>query len=379
MTVEDLSTFDAAVRRAYAEEERLARRVYELDQVPLTYGHLTVEWLTKLLGVEVSAFRSEDADDLGRGHARIWLDYADGVAGPASIFCKDSQQLKLRIFNAFLIAGEAQFYNTIQPSLGVETPDCIHVGHDQQTHNSLLIFTDLREHGLNFCTDKTSVTREIAEGQIRYIAAVHARFWDEMDTNPAMTQLRPFKNVYDSVNTIFGGDFGTVVLNGFHAAAPAIPEPVLAQADKIKPGVHRAIEAQFAQRPTLTHNDSHIDNWYPSPLDRQLRLGDWQIVARGDLSFDLALIVATSPTVENRRSWERDLINLYIDELAALGGPRLTFDELWARYRTQLFMVLAWWTPTVKSDVAFEFHDMEGTFEIIRRITTAIDDLDAFA
>jgi hypothetical protein len=379
MTAQYLSEFEATVRLAYAAEERVAGPVYKLDQLPFTYGHLTTEWLSQLLGAEVKAFRVEDADDLGRGHARIWCDYADGVVGPASIFCKDSQRLKLRIFNAFLISGEVQFYNDIQPALGVETPDCLYVGYNANTHNSLLMFRDLRERGLAFCTDKTPVSRAAAEGQIRHIAAVHARFWNEMDTNPSMTQLRSFTNVYDSINAIFGGDFATVVMNGFRATASAIPRSVIARADEVWPGVQRALEAQETARPTLTHNDSHIDNWYPSPVDRQLRLGDWQIVARGDLSFDLALVLATSPTVDNRRAWERDLISLYIEELATRGGPRLTFDQVWDRYRAQLFLVLAWWTPTVKSNVEFDFHDLPGTFEIIHRITTAIDDLDAFA
>lgn len=379
MPVSDLSTFEAAVRAAYAEEEREACPVTDPAQLPFTYEHLTPAWLSAVLGTDVAGFRAEDADDLGRGHARIWLDYA-GERGerPGSVFCKDSQRLKLRIFNASLIAGEVQFYNEIQPELGVETPDCLHVGHDPQTHNSLLIFSDLREHGLTFCTEQSHVTRAIAEGQIRHLAAIHARFWNEMD-EPLMSRLRPFRAVYDSVDAIFGGRFGEVVMTGFHAAAPAISDAVKARADEVWPGVERALEAQWAAQPTLTHNDSHIDNWFPSPIDGKLRLGDWQIVARGDLAFDLALVVSTSPTVEDRRAWERELIALYIAELAAAGGPRLTFDELWHRYRTQLFMVLAWWTPTVKSDVDFEFHDLDGTFEIIRRITTAIDDLDAFA
>lgn len=379
MTVHDLSRFEAAVREAYAEEERTAGPVRTLDRLPFTYEHVTIEWLSALVGARVGAFRAEDADDLGRGHARIWLEYADGASGPASVFCKDSQRLKLRVFNAFLIAGEVQFYRDIQPVLGVETPDCIHVGYDARSHNSLLVFRDLREHGLAFCTEQTVVTRELAEGQIRHIAAVHGRFWNEMDTDSSMTALRPFRDVYDSINAIFKNDFGAVVMAGFHAAAPAIPAAVQRRSDEVWPCVQRALEAQFVARPTLTHNDSHIDNWYPSPADGALRLGDWQIVARGDLSFDLALTVSTSPTIEDRRAWERDLIALYAHELAAAGGPRLTFDEVWDRYRAQLFMVLAWWTPTVKSDVDFEFHDRDGTFEIIRRITTAIDDLDAFA
>jgi hypothetical protein len=108
---------------------------------------------------------------------------------------------------------------------------------------------------------------------------------------------------------------------------------------------------------------------------RQLRLRNWQIVAHGDLSFDLTLVVATSLTAEDRQG-----MGTRPDQPVHRGarrgrGPRLTFDR-W--YRTYLFMVLVWWTPTAKSDVDFDFHDLDGTIELIRRITTAIDDLDAF-
>jgi hypothetical protein len=385
MSVESLEAFGERIKAAYAEEERAARPVAALDELPFTYAQLTPEWLTELLcgdhpGVTVTSFRAENADELGRGHARIWVSYNDAgpAAGlPASLFCKDSQLLELRLFNAFLVAGEVQFYRGIQAALGVQSPECLYVGYDPDTGNSLLIFRDLCEQGLTFCTEQTYVTRALAEGQLSHIARVHGRFFSEIDTNPLMTELRPFDEVYTRVQHLFQGRFGEAIERGFTVAESAIPPALFARRAEVWPAVQTAFARQRDVLPTLTHNDSHIDNWYPTPAG-DLRLGDWQIVARGDPCFDLALILSTSPTVEDRRLWERELITVYVEELAAHGGPRLTVDEAFDRYRAQLPAVLAWWTPTLARSVDFDFHDHEGTLEIIKRITAAIDDLGCF-
>src|SRR5439155_3302754 len=97
-----------------------------------------------------------------------YIDAADLL--PASVFFKDSQRLVLRLFNAFLVEGEVQFYRGIQGALGLAGPQCLYVGYDAATGNSLLIFRDLREQGLTFCTEQTYVTRALAEGQLAHVA-----------------------------------------------------------------------------------------------------------------------------------------------------------------------------------------------------------------
>jgi hypothetical protein len=378
-TLHDISD---RIRAGYAREERDAGPVTTLDRLPLTYDHLTPDWLTALLcadrpDVRVAGFEAVEADDLGRGHVRISLSYTNPAPDlPETVFCKDAQRLQLRLFNAFLVEGEAQFYRAIQPALGVETPECLFAGFDPETYNSLLIFRDLREHGLEFCTEALYVTRALAESQIRHVARVHARFAGEMDANPLMTGLRTFPEVFDRVCHLFQGEFGAAVLRGFEVAESVIPEGLRARRDRVWPAIEAAFAEQLTRPPTLTHNDSHIDNWYPTPAG-ELRLGDWQIVARGDYAFDLAQIISTSLTVDDRRAWEHELVELYVQEVAAHGGPALDLDAVRAAYRAQLVANLSWWTPTLARSVDFDFHDQQGTLEVIRRVTTAIDDHDA--
>ncbi|MET0660717.1 MAG: aminoglycoside phosphotransferase family protein, partial [Steroidobacteraceae bacterium] len=95
-------------------------------------------------------------------------------------------------------------------------------------------------------------------------------------------------------------------------------------------------------------------------------------------SRDLSYTISTALTVEDRRRWERALLDVYAEELRRAGGPALDRDEVWRLYRQQLFTALAWWTVTLTPSP--ELPDMQPqhtAVEFIRRIATAIDDLDA--
>ena len=63
------------------------------------------------------------------------------------------------------------------------------------------------------------------------------------------------------------------------------------------------------------HSDVHIGNWYQSGLGR-MGLCDWQCPSRGHWSRDVAYAISAALTVENRRSWERDLLARYLERLA---------------------------------------------------------------
>jgi hypothetical protein len=107
-------------------------------------------------------------------------------------------------------------------------------------------------------------------------------------------------------------------------------------------------------------------------------INDWQNSSRGNGSRDLAYAISTGLRVEKRRLWERELLRYYVDRLAASGGPRLELDEVFLRYRQQLFAALAWWTGTLgQPPEAPKMQPPEVSREFIRRMAIAIDDLDA--
>ncbi|MET0661127.1 MAG: hypothetical protein ABW110_23560, partial [Steroidobacteraceae bacterium] len=111
--------------------------------------------------------------------------------------------------------------------------------------------------------------------------------------------------------------------------------------------------------------------------NERMGLGDWQCCARGHWSRDLAYTIVTACTVEQRREWERDLIAYYVDQMHARGAASVTFEEAWDNYRQQMSSVLAWWTVTLCPPPGLpDMQPRDITLEFIRRIATAMDDLD---
>jgi len=67
------------------------------------------------------------------------------------------------------------------------------------------------------------------------------------------------------------------------------------------------------------------------------------------------------------------------DRLRECGGPALSFDAAWRRYRQQTFAALVMWTPTLcHSPLMPDMQPEAMSMEMIRRIATAISDLESF-
>ena len=87
--------------------------------------------------------------------------------------------------------------------------------------------------------------------------------------------------------------------------------------------------------------------------------------------------------IDSRRAWEEKLLQLYLDELRESGGPAIEFGDAWNNYRRHLPSALVWLTLTLTpstddpDESIPQFQPEEQTLEFIRRMTTAMDDLDA--
>jgi aminoglycoside phosphotransferase (APT) family kinase protein len=144
--------------------------------------------------------------------------------------------------------------------------------------------------------------------------------------------------------------------------------------------VLRSIALHDGLPATVIHNDVHLGNWYRT-ADGRMGLCDWQAVVTGHWSRDLAYALSTMLTIEDRRAWERDLVERYATALGAAGGPPTTAPEAFDAYRRQVWGALAYWAPTY-SPPRLMPSDMQPraiSGELLRRISTACDDLDAFA
>jgi hypothetical protein len=82
--------------------------------------------------------------------------------------------------------------------------------------------------------------------------------------------------------------------------------------------------------------------------------------------------------VEPRRSWKRQLLFRYLERMRDSSGLTTPLYVAFDQYRCQLFAALLMWTLTLCHPPTMpDMQPPEMSREMIRRMTTAIDDLDA--
>jgi hypothetical protein len=92
-------------------------------------------------------------------------------------------------------------------------------------------------------------------------------------------------------------------------------------------------------------------NWYQRLDNNEIGLQDYQVLARGHFSRDIAYLLTSSPRPEDRRVWEKELIRFYLGEFEKAGGPKIPEKKAWFEIRLQIFAALAYWTLTLTSVV----------------------------
>lgn len=380
-----MTTIIERIQAAYeADQARRGRKVTQLQELPLAYEDLTTSWLTAALcaktpGAEVLAFRVDAPDNGSSNRCRMFLDYnAPGRAAglPPALFCKASQALANRIVLG--VSGgahiETTFYKQMRPHLTIEAPRGWYASFDAHSYNSIVMLGDLTTEVTEFCSHRTVMTRARAESQVRLLGTMHGQSYRKPELKAPLAQL-PTWPEYFTRTEAFGMKDGSN--QGFLAAESVIPARTFRRYDAVWPATLRSVMRHQELPQALAHGDVHLKNWYVAG-NGEMGLSDWQCASRGHWGRDLAYTMATALTVEDRRVWERDLIRLYLDVLAREGGAACGFDEAWDHYRQQLMSALTWWTITLTPAPGMpDMQPRDITMEFIRRIATAIDDLDS--
>jgi hypothetical protein len=381
------ATFDQ-IQESYVDETELAngRTLDSADELPLSYEEITPAWLTAVLGAnapgaQVASHRlgPEDEGTSSRRHIYLEWNEAGRAAGlPDSVFSKSTMTLPSRYLLGMNggIAAEAVFYNTVLPTLEIRSPEALFASYDPDTFNSIIIMRDLAGK-VTFGSHELDLTLEQAKGQLRILAALHARYYESPELETTLAEFNSWED-YFSI-TVDAAGFGPACARGFQQAEDVIPERLFARAEEIWPATLRSVSAHGDLPRTLIHSDVHLKNWYID-ADGEMGLNDWQCSCKGNWGRDLAYGLSTALSIANRREWDEQLVAYYVEQLHAAGAPNVGFDSAWRLYRQNLFSALAWWTGTLgQPPEAPKMQPPESSREFIRRMTHAIDDLDALA
>lgn len=372
------------ITQEYEKDQKSEAVAVTLDDIPLSYESITAEWLTKVMcrdhpGAEVVSIDLGPPDTGSSNRRRIALQYneAGERAGlQRTLFCKASHDLPNRVVLATSggLISEVTFYNRIRSLLEIEAPECFLANYDSQSFNSIIILADLTDEVETFCSHRTPINKARVMSQMELLATLHAKFYNATANNESLAPLATWPEYFEKTLN-FGMKDGSN--RGFLAAEEVIPARLYRRYEEIWPATIASVAEHKELPNTFTHNDVHLKNWYVLPGDR-MGLSDWQCCAIGHGSRDLAYTIATALTVEDRRAWEEELVRYYVDQLAAHGIDGVTFDDTWRLYRRQLLSALTWWTVTLTPPEGLpDMQPRDITLEFIRRITTAIDDLDA--
>ncbi|MEA2625863.1 MAG: hypothetical protein QOD06_1908, partial [Candidatus Binatota bacterium] len=307
-----------------------------------------------------------------------WNEAGTRAKLPATVFCKGTQRLESRYMLALNggIEAEVTFYNVVRPNLAIEAPQAYFASCHPRSFNSIIIMRDLGEEA-RFCEHSTPISGERAQSQMKLLATLHGRYYESPELWTTLSRFNTWEKYFTV--TVEEAGFGAACARGFSEAEEVIPPGLFRRAGEIWPATLECVERHRELPRTLVHSDVHLKNWYVA-ANGEMGLNDWQCSCKGNWGRDVAYAISTGLAIDDRRAWERDLLRFYLDRLHAAGGPAITFDDGWLIYRQQLFSALAWWTGTLgQPPEAPKMQPKETSLEFIKRMTRAIDDLDALA
>ncbi len=378
-----MSTSFAEITALFHAEQRANKIPTDTNDIPLSYEAITPTWLTAILrsahpGIQVTGFTLGAKDEGTSSRRRIHLQYAGNAPAewPRSVFCKGSQQLENRYILGMNngIAAEANFYNLVRPTLPIEAPVAYFAKHDPRSFNSIIVMRDM-QGSVEFCPIDLPMTLARGKSQMTLLARLHGEYYARPAKLTALTGFNNWEDYFKATVELAG--FGPACARGFSDAEAVIPPRLFKRQAEIWPATLACVAAHSSLPRTLVHSDVHLKNWYVAANDT-MGLNDWQCSCKGNWGRDVAYAISTAFQPEDRRRFERELIECYLEKLRECGAPAPSFDAAWKIYRQQLFSALAWWTGTLgQPPEAPRMQPPDTSLEFIRRMTHAIDDLEA--
>ncbi|MGN6168119.1 MAG: phosphotransferase [Solirubrobacteraceae bacterium] len=366
--------------------ERAARaRPLSAEEVPRSPDEIAAEWLTAALctpaaGSLVTSVRTGGGSSGTTTRRSLELSYNDvGVAAglPTKLFAKCTTTLAQRLMLGLggFLYGEPGFYMRVRPELQIEAPMGYFGAVDRRSWRSIVLIEDVvATRGASFWQPSTRVTRSQIEDLLSSVAGWHGMLWG----SARLAGWRWLKTPAEQMRVI---DALIGLANrlpvGAERARGVIPSGLRQRQTDLYAALRGSMAMSSQGPPTYLHGDLHIANAYV--LDGGgMGVVDWQVGLKGSWAHDYSYIVATAREIEDRRAWEGELLDFYLEHLAAAGGDRIARGRAWSAYRSALLYPYFAWVYTLgRSRLQPNFQPDRVSLTMIERISTAIDDLDS--
>jgi hypothetical protein len=369
--------------------ERLTRPVaHAASDVPTGPAAFTTQWLTAVLcrdtpGARVMGFNVTDTShgSTWRGRIELTYDVAGQAAGlPSSLWFKTSPTFTTRMVTGLTGAArnEGLFYTRVREGLDLLAPYGYHAGADAASCRSIVLLEDLtRTRGASFGgPEERYVTRVMAQSMARELAGYHGALWGSPRFGKDLRWVPSSLRWQQTVNAAIPFEKRTLI--GIDHAADVSAPGFIEHRQDVWPAFMRSLNLNILGSQTLLHQDLHAGNWYTA-AGGEMGLYDWHCVARGGWALDVAYAFMSGLTVEDRRAWERELLEYYLERLCAAGVDPPGFDDAWLQYRQQTFHGLAFWLITIGAGrLQPDMQPVEISRANLSRMTAAVVDLNSF-
>lgn len=335
---------------------------------------LSPQWLTAALqqrfpGIDVRAVTLGPIVDRISTNARFSIECADAQS---HALCVKGYFNEIGRTAPYIGAPEAGFYRDLAATTGVRTLNSVYADIDRETRHGVIITEDVVAQGAIFLDGNSPYTPDQTAQTLAEFARLHATTWADpryADAGWLAPRLGRVLDVWGPSTTI------EIISANFEGPnGQRMPHEVR--------DAHRLVDAYrglIAQTTAATatkpwcviHGDAHVGNLFLD-ANRIPSLVDWQLVQRGMWYFDVGYHIASTLTVEERRSADRDLLQHYLDALTSYGVTPPPWDEAWPAITFGMLHGFFLWGITTKQQPAV-------ISTLLHRLGTAIADHDGLS
>lgn len=342
-----------------------------------TVEEIDAEWLTMVLGRAgvAATVRSVTSERVGTGQMgscfRLRPVYSDGE-GPDRLIVKlPAVQADTRAAGALGYRCETSFYREFADRIGARIPRCFLTAADEATNGFTLVLEDLApaEPGdqIAGCTVGEALAAVIN------VAGLHAVTWND----PAVRELDwliPDLTAMPEFTADLLGNATRQFLERYPVDS-GTASVLWRFADRFVDWATGRTEPY-----SLLHSDYRLDNllFAPAGAPDPVAAVDWQVVTVGLPLRDVAFLLATGLSPEDRRAGERSIVAAYHRRLLELGVRDYGAERCWDDYRYSLFQ--GPFITVLGAFVAQVTERGDQMFTVMaERSAAAINDLDALS
>lgn len=263
---------------------------------------------------------AEFAGFIGTGqmsrNARFTLDWGTNEASTSVVVKVPSSEVGTRTvsFEHGVYRKECEFYSLIKPLVDVAAPDALAVHFDEAGQDFAIVLEDLSgsEQGDQF-TEPTDEQLVMAIGQA---AALQAPVWGRTDGPAFASYRKDVEQRGEGIGVMLPAFLGAV----FERLGPGLDADVLVLLERFAEMAGPWLERRKSLT-TLVHGDFRPDN-FMFGIDAgapPIMVVDWQTLSLGTGVTDVAYLLGAAISPEHRREIERDMLELYREELGARG------------------------------------------------------------